>query len=137
MGSAFENFRRTTAVQTDGGFLEGEGIGPIRPDLPEFGVIRERAIIGGRLRAFDLFPLDADLFPVGLDDEAGGEGFSRGNGFGEGVLEGVCGNGFEGVFPSIKEERSFLLTRRHFPPQGQERLRDENPNQRLPRSILP
>ena len=48
MGSAFEDFRRTTAVQTDGGFLEGEGIGPIRPDLPEFGVIRERAFVRGR-----------------------------------------------------------------------------------------
>ena len=137
MGAAFENFRRPSAVHANSRFSEGEGVFPIRSDLPQFGVVRERTVVRGRVRAFEFFSLDADLFPVGLDDEAGGEGFSRGNGFGEGVLEGVCGNGFEGVFPSIKEERSFLLTRRHFPPQGQERLRDENPNQRLPRSILP
>ena len=49
MGSAFEDFRRTAAVHANSRFSEGEGVFPIRPDLPEFGVIRERAIIGGKV----------------------------------------------------------------------------------------
>ena len=93
MGSAFENFRRTTAVQTDGGFLEGEGIGPIRSDLPQFGVVRERTVVRGRVRAFDFFSLGADLFPVALNDEAGSEWLSRGEGFGKSGFERTIGNG--------------------------------------------
>ena len=126
MGSAFEDFRRTTAVQTEGGFLECEGIGALGPDLPQFCVVRERALVGGRLGAFEIFSLDADLFPVGLNDETWGKGLSGTEGVGEGVLEGIGGNVLQGGIPAFVEESCLGFGVRRFLPQGQECLKDQH-----------
>lgn len=66
-----------TAEMAEEGFFCGEGVGAGGAGLPECGVEGE----GGRgvlVFSFDLFPFDADLFLVGLDDEAGGKGFTGG-----------------------------------------------------------
>ena len=126
MGAAFENFRRPSAVHANSRFSEGEGVFPICSDLPQFGVVRERAFVGGRLGAFEFFSLDADLFPVALNDEAWGKGLSGTEGVGEGVLEGIGGNVLQGGIPAFVEESCLGFGVRRFLPQGQECLKDQH-----------
>ena len=40
-----EDFGCSAAVHANSRFSEGEGVFPIRSDLPQFGVVRERAFV--------------------------------------------------------------------------------------------